>query len=128
MPLHRCYKFAHPLIIKLTCFCIILLKEVKMKYNKEQRLPIGREIYRHTIMISQAANKYGINPYTARAYMREYRDINGPEPMSDGSKEFEIIKKEKVSKYEDLKEMTKDQLIDEVIKARVGEERAKKVT
>lgn len=58
--------------------------------------------------------------------MREYRDINGLEPMSNGSKEFEIIKKEKLSKYEDLKEMTKDQLIDEVIKARVGEERAKK--
>ena len=46
--------------------------------------------------------------------------------MSDGSKKLEIIKKEKVSKYEDLKEMTKDRLIDEVIKARVGEERAKK--
>ena len=54
-----------------------------MKYNKEQRLLIGREIYTHTITISQATNKYGINPYTARAYMREYRDINGLEPMSD---------------------------------------------
>ena len=97
-----------------------------MKCSKEQRLLIGREIYTHTITISQAANKYGINPYTARAYMREYRDINNLESMSDRSKEFEIIKKEKVSKYEDLKEMTKDQLIDEVIKARIGEERAKK--
>lgn len=48
-----------------------------MKYNKEQRLLIGREIYTHTITISQATNEYGINPYTARAYMREYRDING---------------------------------------------------
>lgn len=25
--------------------------------------------------------------------MREYRDINGLEPMSNGSKEFELIKK-----------------------------------
>lgn len=93
--MHRYYKFAYPLIIKLTCFCIILLKGVKMKYSKEQRLLIGREISTQTITISQAANKYGINPYTARAYMRENRDINGLEPMSDGSKEFEIIKKRK---------------------------------
>ncbi len=50
-----------------------------MKYNKEKRLLIGREIYSHEITISQAANKYGINPYTAS-------DVNGLEPMSNGSK------------------------------------------
>lgn len=97
-----------------------------MKYNKEQRLLIGREIYTHEITISQAAEKYGINRYTARDYMREYRDINNLEPMSDGKEELIILKEKKISKYEDLKDMTKDQLIDEVIKARVGEERAKK--
>ena len=57
-----------------------------MKCNKEQRLLIGSEIYKHIITISQVSNKYGINPYTSRAYMREYRDINNLEPMSDGSK------------------------------------------
>lgn len=97
-----------------------------MKYNKEQRLLIGREIYTHEITISQAAEKYGINRYTARDYMREYRDINNLEPMSDGNEELIILKEKKISKYEDLKDMTKEQLIDEVIKARVGEERAKK--
>ena len=50
-----------------------------MKFSKEQRLLIGREIYSHEITISQAAEKYGINPYTAS-------DINSPEPMSNGSK------------------------------------------
>ena len=108
-----------------------------MKYNKEQRLLIGREIYSHEITISQAAEKYGItisqaaekygiNRYTARDYMREYRDINNLEPMSDGKEELIILKEKKISKYEDLKDMTKEQLINEVIKARVGEERAKK--
>ena len=97
-----------------------------MKYNKEQRLLIGREIYTHEITIYQAAEKYGINRYTARDYMREYRDINNLEPMSDGKEELIILKEKKISKYEDLKDMTKEQLIDEVIKARVGEERAKK--
>ena len=50
-----------------------------MKFSKEQRLLIGREICTHTITISQAAEKYGINRYTAR-------DVNGLEPMSNGSK------------------------------------------
>ena len=83
-----------------------------MKYSKEQRLLIGREIYSHELTLAQAAEKYQINPYTARDYMREYRDINHLEPMSDGS--------------EDLQQMSKDELINEVIKARVAEERAKK--
>lgn len=64
----------------------MLLKEEKLKYNKEQRLLIGREIYSHEITISQAAEKYGINRYTARDYMREYRDINNLEPIVMGKK------------------------------------------
>lgn len=40
-----------------------------MKCSKEQRLLIGREIYSHEITLSQAADKYQINPYTARDYM-----------------------------------------------------------
>ena len=97
-----------------------------MKYSKEQRLLIGREIYSHELTLAQAAEKYQINPYTARDYMREYRDINHLEPMSDGSEELLILRKQKTSKYEDLQQMSKDELINEVIKARVAEERAKK--
>lgn len=97
-----------------------------MKYSKEQRLLIGREIYSHELTLAQAAEKYQINPYTARDYMREYRDINHLDPMSDGSEELLILRKQKTSKYEDLQQMSKDELINEVIKARVAEERAKK--
>lgn len=97
-----------------------------MKYSKEQRLLIGREIYSHELTFAQAAEKYQINSYTARDYMREYRDINHLEPMSDGSEELLILRKQKTSKYEDLQQMSKDELINEVIKARVAEERAKK--
>ena len=108
----------------LLTFYIIFLKEEENEI--QQRLLIGREIYTHEITISQVAEKHGINRYTARDYMREYRDINNLEPMSDEKEELIILKEKKISKYEDLKDMTKEQLIDEVIKARVGEERAKK--
>ena len=47
-----------------------------MKYSKEQRLLIGREIYTHQISLNHTAEKYAINRYTARDYIREYRDTN----------------------------------------------------
>lgn len=97
-----------------------------MNFTKEERMQIGREIYTHEITISEATEKYGVNWYTARSYMRQYRDINKLPPMSDGQEELNAINKNKKKKYEDLEYMSKDQLINEVIKARVEAERAKK--
>ena len=58
--------------------------------------------------------------------MREYRDTNNLEPMSDTSEEFKIIQNKRKVNFSDLESMSKDQLINEVIKARVEAERAKK--
>ena len=97
-----------------------------MKYTKEERLQIGKEIYTHELNLSQAAKKYQINNYTARDYMRMYRDENNLGPMDDGNEELRILHKKKRNLYSDLNDMDKDQLITEVIKARVEAERAKK--
>ena len=97
-----------------------------MNFTKEERMQIGREIYTHEITITEATEKYGVNWYTARSYMRQYRDINKLPPMSDGQEELKAINKNKKKKSEDLESMSKDQLINEVIKARVEAERAKK--
>ena len=43
------------------------------KYPKEERLRIGQEIYDLKLTKFLAAEKYGINPYTARDYLREYK-------------------------------------------------------
>ena len=58
--------------------------------------------------------------------MREYRDTNNLEPMSDTSEEFKIIQNKRKVNFSDLESMSKDQLINEVIKSRVEAERAKK--
>ena len=63
-----------------------------MNFTKEERMQIGREIYTHEITISEATEKYGVNWYTTRSYMRQYRDINKLPPMSDGQ-ECSAIKK-----------------------------------
>ena len=101
-----------------------------MKYTLEQRLEIGREIYTHQLSLNEAAVKYEINNYTARDYMRYYRDKNGLPAMDDnepipGSKKQQRKYKTPIH-YEDLETLTKEELIDEIIKARVEAERAKK--
>lgn len=45
-----------------------------MRRNKKERLDIGEKIYNKKITIYEASLMFKINPYTARNYMREYRD------------------------------------------------------
>lgn len=99
-----------------------------MKYSIEQRLAIGLEIYSKTITIYEAATKYSINLYTARDYMRLYRDKNQLPDLDDASNDIvKPIKKPKQTiEYDDLENMSREQLIDEVIKARIDCERTKK--
>ena len=87
------------------------------KYSKEERLEIGKEVYNKEIKINQAAIKYNINPYTVRDYMREYREINN-------LKEINRVIAE--NNFTDLNKLSKEKLIEELIKAKVEIERAKK--
>lgn len=97
-----------------------------MKFTLEERLNIGREIYTHQLSIAEATIKYNINNYTARDYMRLYRDKNNLPPMNDND-DLPPKKKKIVSlDYDDLTDLSKEELIDEIIKARVEAERAKK--
>lgn len=104
----------------------LLDRRFAMKYTKEQRLDIGRRIYYSEISRYEAAEEYGISEQTARNYMRMYRDANRLPPKhgqrSIGALSF---KKEPVDLGE-LKSMTKEELIQELIKARITEARLKK--
>ena len=97
-----------------------------IKYTLEQRLEIGREIYTHQLSLNEAAVKYEINTYTARDYMRYYRDKNQLPPMADNESVIKKPKKAKAIDYSNLESLSKEELIDEIIKARVEAERAKK--
>ncbi len=97
-----------------------------MNYTKEERLEIGRQIYTHEITIGEASEKFNLNWYTVRDYMRQYRDLNGLPPMADGKDALKILNKAKKKNFDDLESLSREELIDEVIKARVETERAKK--
>lgn len=105
---------------------LLFLKGVTMvKYTKEERLEIGRRIYNRELSVYDAATEYNINWYTARDYMREYRDLNNLDPMKRGPIGTSAITNQK-KKYSDLETLTKEELIDEVIKTRIELERTKK--
>lgn len=101
-----------------------------MKYSKEQRLDIGRRIYDGEIDCYQAAEQYGINHYTARDYMRMYRDINQlpkktkSKSMNDSVATISTLHNQ--ANLQEYQDMSKEELIQALIQARITEARLKK--
>ncbi len=100
-------------------------RRLAMHYTREERLDIGRRIYIGEMTRCQAAEKYGISEQTARNYMRQYRDANHLPPKS-GKRRGSIPAPNPPTGMEDLEAMSKEELIEELIKARIAEARLKK--
>ena len=103
-----------------------------MKYTLEQRLDIGRRIYEGEITRFQAAQEYDISDNTARNYMWLYRDINNL-PHKKGGRKNSITKVKsspsievKRPNLEEYESMTKEELIQALVQARITETRLKK--
>lgn len=100
-----------------------------MKYTKEQRLDIGRRIYDGELTRYEAAEEYGISEQTARDYMRHYRDANQLPPKRGVRSCLGLAKTKSIpvpTGLEDLQSMTKEELIDVLVMARITEARLKK--
>ena len=97
-----------------------------MKYTKDQRLDIGRRIYEGEISRFEAATEYGIGSNTAREYMRLYRaEHHLPSGM------WKAMLKDKrpprpPARLEDYEAMSKEELIQELVRAKIVEARLKK--
>ena len=98
-----------------------------MLYRNEERLDIGRQIYNDEISCQQAVEIYGISINSARRYMRLYRDTNQLPPKKTHRHTLPAPSfTDKETGLEDLESMTKEELIQELIKARITEARLKK--
>ena len=99
-----------------------------MKYTKPERLEIGRQVYNNELTKYEAAEQYGINYNTVRDYMRLYRDVNGlpAKTKSKSAGNALMAPKPNAPEYEEYADMTKEQLIRELVKARITEARLKK--
>ena len=100
-----------------------------MKYTKEKRLDIGRRIYDGELTRYEAAKEYEISEQTARNYMRLYRDVNHLPPRKGAQHICGLAKTRSVPApmgLEELQSMTKEELIDALVMAKITEARLKK--
>ncbi len=100
-----------------------------MKYSKEEQLAIGEQLYNREISHRDAMIKYGISDSSLDKYTQAYKKsqgipLNTPKPTNTVKN-----KGHKSSSNPDIEEymaMTKDELINELIRAKANELRAKK--
>lgn len=102
-----------------------------MGYSKTERLEIGRKLYEGEITKQEAMVNYGLTKDTARNYMRYYRDANDlpPRDYMQGVLMAErptATKSKRQYGLEDYEKMTRGELINELIEARINEARLKK--
>ena len=99
-----------------------------MKYTKEERLEIGRKIFENGWSNRYAANIYGIGEESARRYYHMYVDEHDIEAIPK-SKQRTGKATAAFTNNSDLVEyasMTKEELIEELMKAKIRESRLKK--
>ena len=101
-----------------------------MKYTPEERMDIGRRIYSGELSCRIAAEIYGINKHTAKRYLWLYRDTLGlapkvgrPESLSRAVAKMSSSSSGEMTDYEN---MTREELIQELVLAKINEARAKK--
>ena len=98
-----------------------------MKYTRDERLDIGRRIYEGEISRFEAAEEYGIGSDTARNYMRVYRAEHHLPARHVESNPDKIKEPARVpTRLEDYESMSKEELINELVRAKIVEVRLKK--
>ena len=101
---------------------------MKMKYTKEERQDIGKRVYEGEFTTKEAAEKFSVGRTCIENYIRLYREANGLPARENGQnpKRQKLVKIESTPGYEEFDSMTREELIGEIIKARINEARAKK--
>ncbi len=103
-----------------------------MKYSKEERLEVGRKIHESGLSNLKAAEMFGICEESARRYRIMYensQDIPHNSSRSHKTKTATIpvmIPGEPISTSDDYASMSKEELIEELMKSRIREARLKK--
>ena len=95
-----------------------------MKYSKEERIALGKEIFETGISNLDAAHKYGIGEESARRYRLLYEASAGISHITD--KSHKSSKSSDNLSKNDFESMSKDELITELMKSKINEARLKK--
>ena len=89
-----------------------------MYYTPKERLEIGRRVFAHALTKEEAAKECGVTIPCIVNYVKEYMKENGIKPIPEASDSFEASK--------DCGEMSKEQLIAELMRKDIEASRAKK--
>lgn len=95
-----------------------------MKFTKDEQLDIGRRMYNKEITYKEAMDLYNISETCAHKYMTEYKKSQGiPLQKHSSSGSGNHFPSSDMDTY---MSMSKEELINELIKAKANELRAKK--
>ena len=102
-----------------------------MLYTRMQRLEIGRQVYHNEITAKEAAEQYGISELTVMNYCRLYRDDNDLPRKQPNRKKVnvdaaKVLMPAGSTSLDEYRSMSKDELIQELVAARITEARLKK--
>ena len=97
-----------------------------MKYSKEQRLDIGRQLYTGKLTKADAVEKYNISYASAKSYVTQYKHANGIPVQSRKSRSVSKVKAINNADLELYQSMSKEELIQQLILSKANELRAKK--
>lgn len=103
-----------------------------MKYSKEERIEVGRKIHESGLSNLRAGELYGISEESARRYRIMYEESEGIVHNSGKARKEKINPAalitfdEPLASSQDLSAMTKEELIEELMKSRIREARLKK--
>ena len=99
-----------------------------MGRKKEERIEIGRQIYDKEITRHEAMIKYEVSENTIDNYSKEYKLSAGIPLQQSCSKQphIAVLQDEDKIDIEKYQSMSKDELIDELIRSKANELRAKK--
>lgn len=97
-----------------------------MKYTKEERLNIGRQVYTQELSEPEAEMEYKIGRTCVQNYVKQYKQsigILGKESTAERRPSHQEASNPDIETY---MSMSKEELINELIKAKANELRAKK--
>ena len=100
-----------------------------MKYTPEERMDIGRRVYEREMTCQAAAEVFGIHKHTAKRYLWMYRDTKGLPPKTgrpEGLKITSAAASELSGDITEYENMSREELIRELVLSKINEERAKK--
>ena len=103
-----------------------------MKYSKEERLEVGRKIHESGLSNLNAGIMFGISEESARRYRILYEQSQGIKHDSSRAHKCPvdtaalITPAEPMSSSDDYSSMTREELIEELMKSKIREARLKK--